>query len=89
MQADSLLSEPPGKPKDMVLLLDYLVEKLTLSNFAVSVIRGGSSPEDVMATHSSILAWRIPWTEESGRLWSVGMQSLTGLKRLGMHTCTL
>ena len=27
-----------------------------------------------IATHSSILAWRIPWTEESGRLWSVGSQ---------------
>ena len=25
-----------------------------------------------MATHSSILAWRIPWTEESGGLWSMG-----------------
>ena len=25
-----------------------------------------------MATHSSILAWRIPWTEESGRLQSIG-----------------
>ena len=27
-----------------------------------------------MATHSSILAWRIPWTEESGRLQSMGSQ---------------
>ena len=27
-----------------------------------------------MATHSSILAWRIPWTEESGRLQSIGLQ---------------
>ena len=27
-----------------------------------------------MATHSSILAWRIPWTEESGRLQSTGSQ---------------
>ena len=27
-----------------------------------------------MATHSSILAWRIPWTEESGRLQSIGSQ---------------
>jgi len=26
------------------------------------------SPGKRMATHSSILAWRIPWTEESGRL---------------------
>ena len=27
-----------------------------------------------MATHSSILAWRIPWTEEPGRLQSMGLQ---------------
>ena len=26
------------------------------------------------ATHSSILAWRIPWTEEPGRLWPMGRQ---------------
>ena len=26
-----------------------------------------------MATHSSILAWRIPWTEEPGRLQSIGL----------------
>ena len=32
------------------------------------------SPEEGMATHSSILAWRIPWTEEPGRLWSTGLQ---------------
>ena len=30
--------------------------------------------EDGMATHSSILAWRIPWTDEPGRLWSTGSQ---------------
>ena len=27
-----------------------------------------------MATHSSILAWEIPWVEESGRLQSIGLQ---------------
>ena len=27
-----------------------------------------------MAIHSSILAWRIPWTEEPGGLWSIGFQ---------------
>ena len=27
-----------------------------------------------MATHSSILAWRIPWTEDPGRLQSMGSQ---------------
>ena len=30
--------------------------------------------EEGMATHSSILAWRIPWSEEPGRLSSVGSQ---------------
>ena len=27
-----------------------------------------------MATHSIVLAWKIPWTDESGRLWSTGSQ---------------
>ena len=30
--------------------------------------------EKEMATHSSILAWRIPWTEEPGRLQSMGLR---------------
>ena len=30
--------------------------------------------EEGMATHSSILAWRIPWTEEPGELQSMGLQ---------------
>ena len=33
--------------------------------------------EEGMATHSSILAWRIPWTEEPGGLQSMGLQSWT------------
>ena len=32
-----------------------------------------------MATHSSILAWKIPWMEEPGRLQSMGSQSQTRL----------
>ena len=37
--------------------------------------------EEGMATHSSIFAWRIPWTEEPGRLQSTGSQkNQTGLK---------
>ena len=38
--------------------------------------------EKGMATHSSTLAWRIPWTEEPGGLQSKGLQSWTRLKRL-------
>ena len=41
----------------------------------LSLIPGWEDPlEKGMATHSSILAWRIPWTEESGRLQSTGSQ---------------
>ena len=32
--------------------------------------------EEGMATHSSILAWRIPWTEEPGGLQSTGLQRI-------------
>ena len=32
--------------------------------------------EEEMATHSSILAWEIPWTEEPGRLQSRGLQRI-------------
>ena len=33
------------------------------------------SLEKEMETHSSILAWKIPWTEETGGLQSMGLQS--------------
>ena len=32
--------------------------------------------ENEMATHSSILGWRIPWTEESGGLQSMGCKEM-------------
>ena len=38
---------------------------------------GGEDPlEKEMATHASILAWEIPWTEESGGLQSMGSQRI-------------
>ena len=42
--------------------------------------------EKEMATPSSILAWRIPWTEEPGGLQSIGSQSRTQLKQLSIAT---
>ena len=48
---------------------------------------GGEGPlEEGVTAHSSILAWRIPQTEEPGGLQSIGSQSLTKLKRLSIHT---
>ena len=41
------------------------------------------SPGEGMATHSSILAWRIPWAEEPGRLQSMGS------KRVGHDSATI
>ena len=32
--------------------------------------------EKEMATHSSVLAWKMPWTEEPGRLQSIGSQKV-------------
>ena len=43
--------------------------------------------EEEMATHSSILSWRIPWTEEPGRLQSMGLQRV-GHDRATEHTHT-
>ena len=41
-----------------------------------------------MASHSSTLAWKIPWAEEPGRLQSMGSQSWTRLKWLSTHAGT-
>jgi len=46
--------------------------------------------EEGMATHSSILAWRIPRTDETGRLQSIASQRIDVKKSatLSLHTCT-
>ena len=41
--------------------------------------------EKEMATHSSILAWRIPWTEEPGSLQSTGHKELDTTEQLHFH----
>ena len=42
-----------------------------------------------MAIHSRMIAWRIPWTEEHGRLQSSGVtKSQTQLKQRSTHACT-
>ena len=61
-----------------------LVVKKLLANAGI-VRQAGSIPnwedplEEGMATPSSILAWKIPWTEEPSRLQSIGLQ------RVGQH----
>ena len=52
-------------------LVAQMVKKLT----TIAGYLGWEDPlEEGMPTHSSILAWRIPWTEEPGGLQSMGLQ---------------
>ena len=60
-----------------------MVKRLPTMQMAQVPSLDGEDPlEKEMATHSSILAWRIPWTEEPGRLQSIPSM---GLQRVGHH----
>ena len=55
-----------------------VVKNLPASAGDVGLILGWEDAlEKEVATHSSILAWRIPWTEELGRLQSMGSQRVS------------
>ena len=49
----------------------------------------GRSPEEEMATHSGILAWKIPWTKEPGRLRSTRLQRVRQLSDWWAHMCDI
>ena len=49
-----------------------MIENLPAS--AGDILGGGDPREEGMATHFSIIAWRIPWTEGPGGLQSMGSQ---------------
>ena len=56
-------------------LVAQMVNRLpTMQETRVQSLGRGDPLEKEMATHSSILAWKIPWTEEPGRLQSMGSQ---------------
>ena len=54
------VENPPANVGDLRDAVQYLGQREPL--------------EEGMATHSSILVWRIPWTEEPDGLWSIGPQ---------------
>ena len=54
---------------------DSVVKDLPANAGDMGLIPGREDPlEKEMVTHSSILAWKIPWTEEPGGLQSIGSQ---------------
>ena len=56
------------------LVAQGLKHLLAVQETWVRSLRREDPLEKEMATHSSILAWRIPWREEPGRLQSMGSQ---------------
>ena len=65
-----------------------VVKDLPACTEDVSLIPGlGRSPGEIMATHSSILAWKIPWTEEPSKLQSMGSQRVEH-DLVTEHACT-
>ena len=59
----------PPKCLSICSLVAHLVKnQLAMQETQVQSLGGEASLEKEMATHSSILAWKIPWTEETGGL---------------------
>ena len=79
--------QPPTLASSLILLRTSLVAQMAKNLLAmqetwVQSLSWEDPLEEGMATHSSILAWRIPWTEDPGRLQSMGLQSV-GSQRVG------
>ena len=70
LQVDALLTEPCGAS----LVAKWYRIRLPMQEMWVQSLGQEGPLEEKMATHSSILAWRVPWTEEPGRLQSIGSQ---------------
>ena len=81
-QADSLLSEPPGKTNNPNLNPSLTRgfphgsdgKESACNSGLVQSLGQEDTLEKRMSTYSSILAWRIPWTEKPGRLQCMGFQ---------------
>ena len=61
-------------PKKVCLVAQRLKRLPPMRETQVRSLGWEDPLEKEMVTHSSILAWRIPWTEEPGRLQSIGLQ---------------
>ena len=86
LQEDSLPAEPQGKQLTLLVffqgltlgrtsLVAQMVKRLSTMQETQVGSHGQEDPlEKEMAAHSSTIAWKIPWTEEPGRLQSMGSQ---------------
>ena len=82
LQSCPTLCDPiDGSPPQQIFMDSSLVAQTVKCLPAMQETRvrslGWEDPlEKEMATHSSTLAWKIPWTEEPSRLWSRGRKEL-------------
>ena len=65
----------------IIYILSFLVDRVvknlpTMQETWVQSLGQEDLLEKGMAAHSSVLAWRIPWTEEPGGLWSMESQRI-------------
>ena len=73
-------------PTNWASLVAQTVKNLPEMKGTQAQFLGWENPlEKGMATHSSVLAWRIPWTEEPGGVQSMGWQSRTGTRLSRPH----
>ena len=77
----SISTNVPGLPRAGSVVKTLPVDAGSAETWA-QFMSWEDPPEKEIATHSSILAWEIPWTEEPGRLQSMGSQ------RVGHHLAT-
>ena len=75
-QQDSLFSTGNYWASQVVLVVKNPLANAGNVRVTGSILGQEDPLEEVMATHSSILAWRIPWTEETGGLQFLGSQKV-------------
>ena len=68
------LAVATGLEKSVLIPIPKKGNAKECSNYHITAVISHSSMEKAMATHSSTVAWKIPWTEKPGRLQSTGLQ---------------
>ena len=69
-----ILATPSFSKTEIKWMAQLVKNPPAMQETQVRSLGGGNPLEEEMATHSSILAWEIPWIEEAGRLQSLGSQ---------------
>ena len=77
-----LLNDVYGETVLLQACLFHYMKKSRIQIYDIMVTKEKVTKEKAMAPHSSTLAWRIPWTEEPGRLQSMGSTELDMTERL-------